>query len=338
MAISSENRLGLIPIGFLPFEVVSSSNMGVRRVIVETLGSFDVRVGKSSAVPTAKKPRMALALLLLNEGRVVPAASLIEELWGEQPPRSAMTTLQTYVLQLRKAFARALKVSVTEVGQRVLVNRHGGYVLHLDPAEYDLREFKHLAAAGNSALRRGDLDEAVRLLRRALDLWSGPALADVEHGRLIAAEVVGLEQSWVTALETLYCAELDRGRHREVLGDLACLATKHPFHEQLHALHILALCRSGQRHYALEAYRRMRAAMQRELGIDPCQMLQRLQQAVLEGDPWLYGTTSVRALLNHYSGARRSPGDGARGRHVPAEGPGIPVQGRVSVQLNGACS
>lgn len=306
--------------------------------MVEALGPFDVQVGKTSAVPTAKKPRMVLALLLLNKGRVVPAASLIEELWGEQPPRSAMTTLQTYVLQLRKTFARALKISVTEVGQRVLVNQHGGYVLHLDPVHYDLSEFKHLVAAGNSALRRSDLDEAVRLLRRALDLWSGAALVDVEHGRLIAAEVVGLEQSWVTVLETLYCAELDRGRHREVLGDLACLASKHPFHEQLHALYILALCRSGQRHYALEAYRRTRTAMQRELGIDPCQMFQRLQQAVLEGDPWLYGAMSVRVLLNHhYSDARRPPGDGTRGRHLPVAGPGFSVQVPVPLQVNGAC-
>jgi DNA-binding SARP family transcriptional activator len=122
---------------------------------------------------------------------------------------------------------------------------------------------------------------------RALKLWRGSVLSDVEHGRLMEAEVARLEQSRLTMVEYQVETGLRLGRHRESLSDLAGLVVQHRFHENLHAQYMLALYRSGCRTRALEIYHRLRTSMIDELGLEPSAKLQWLHYAVLTSDPRL---------------------------------------------------
>ena len=251
---------------------------------IKVLGPLNVHVGFTDALPTARKPRKLLALLLLSDSRVVPVSSLVTELWDHSPPRSAMTTLQTYVMQLRKALAEAMGVSTTLVSREVLLTKGTGYAFRVSPGQLDLHEYARLESAGEWALKCGDDAGAVRLLRQAERLWRGPALADIEHGQLMEAEVARLEQSRMTMVERRIEAELRLGLHQSTLSELAGLVSYHRFHEDLHAKFMLALYRSGHRSRALEVYQRLRKALVDELGLEPSPKLQSLLRSVLLSD------------------------------------------------------
>lgn len=254
---------------------------------IRVLGPLVAHHEAAQAVPSAGKPRKVLAMLLLNEQQMVPVSALVSELWDGEPPRSARTTLQTYVLQLRKLFADTLGLSPSQVTKQVLQTRNGGYLFAPGQAALDLREYRRLEQAGLSAMRGGDDAAAVEIFDRALGLWRGSALSDVEHGRLLEAEVARLEQSRLTMVEYQVEAGLRLGRHRESLSELAGLVVQHRFHENLHAQYMLALHRSGCRTRALEVYHRLRASMIDELGLEPSPKLQWLHHAVLTSEPEL---------------------------------------------------
>jgi SARP family transcriptional regulator, regulator of embCAB operon len=251
---------------------------------INVLGPLNLRAGQIDAVPTARKPRKLLALLLVNDTRIVPVSSLVTELWESSPPKSAMTTLQTYVMHLRKLLAEALQVPSATVSREVLQTRGTGYAFVVRPGELDLHEYRRLEEAGDRALLCNDDASAVRLLRQAEMLWSGSALADVEHGPLLEAEVARLEQSRMTMVERRIEAELRLGRHHTALSELAGLVSYHRFHEGLHATFMLALYRSGHRSRALEVYHRLRRTMADELGLEPSPSLQHLLRNVLLSD------------------------------------------------------
>ncbi|MEU0807985.1 AfsR/SARP family transcriptional regulator [Streptomyces sp. NPDC005970] len=255
---------------------------------VSVLGPLTLRLGEQSAVPSAMKPRKVLSLLLLHDGRMVPVQTLMTELWGERPPRTGLTTLQTYVLHLRKLLAQALGVPSTAVARDVLQTRPGGYAVVLRYGQLDVHRYRDLVADGERALEMGDERAADAALRRALSIWQGPALVDVTpHGRPLQAEVARLEQSRLTVTERSIETRLRLGGHQEALSDLASLVVEHRFHEGIHGHYMLALHRSGQRTRALAVYQRLRMAMTDELGLEPSARLQRLQQAVLASDPRL---------------------------------------------------
>jgi DNA-binding SARP family transcriptional activator len=263
-------------------------------VDVKVLGSLSVSDRGVEASPTAPKLRQLLALLVLNDSHVVPVLSLVAELWHEAPPRSSQTTLQTYVLQLRRAFARSLGVSSEEITRDLLQTTSGGYRLNMSVATFDLRVYRSLETVGNDQLRARDDHGAVRTFTSALALWRGDALLDVDHGCLLEAEVAQLEQSRLTTMELLLDTELRLGHHREVLSELASLVVRWRFHEDLHALYMLALHRSGYRARALEVFSRLRAALHSELGIEPSPKLRQLQRAILTSDSAL---DQVRHIL-----------------------------------------
>jgi SARP family transcriptional regulator, regulator of embCAB operon len=235
----------------------------------------------------ARKPRQLLALLLLNHPRVVPMATLIDELWDGHAPKTARAAVQIYVLQLRKKLAGATSWSMDAVGRDMLRTARDGYGFVADLTQFDLRTFRQLGRAGLTAMANGDLASAVQRFRAALSLWHGPALADVEAGPAIRAEVAGLEQSRATMLEHRMELELRFGRHREVLGELTDLVSHERFHEDLQAQFIVALYRSGYRTRALEAFRRLREDMVGEFGLEPSPRLQQNYQAMLDSDPEL---------------------------------------------------
>ncbi|MFF3889400.1 BTAD domain-containing putative transcriptional regulator [Streptomyces sp. NPDC001914] len=302
---------------------------------MNVLGTLAVRHNGVSVTPAAPKPRQVLALLALRAGQVVPVGVLAEELWGAAPPRSARTTLQTYILQLRELISTALGSSSGASGSSgssggagsgrgegpgagegrvldrglgaghglgrglgagrgvggcgrardVLVTVPGGYLLRCGDGASDVREFERLAGCGYRAMDTGDHPRAARLLRRALELWSGPALAGVRIGPQLRVEARRLEESRLCALDQRVEADLRLGRHRELLAELTVLVSQYPMHESLCGQYMLALHRCGRRGEALDAYRRLRATLVRALGLEPSPALARLQRSVLMSGP-----------------------------------------------------
>jgi SARP family transcriptional regulator, regulator of embCAB operon len=260
-------------------------------VDIDVLGALDVRENGVSIAPTAPKPRQVLAFLALHADQVVPVAGLIEELWAGKPPRSARTTLQTYVLQLRELITVALEKDTPEEGapargaKDVLVTSPGGYLLVTGGGTSDVREFERLAGTGYRAMDAGDFPGAARKLREALSLWTGSAFADVQTGAQLQMEAKRLEESRLCALDQRIEADLRLGRHRELLAELTVLTSRYRTHENLHAQFMLALHRSGRRGEALDVYQRLRGTLVRDLGLEPSGRLRRLQQSILMAVP-----------------------------------------------------
>lgn len=262
---------------------------------IDVLGVLDVKENGASIAPTAPKPRQVLALLALCADRVVPVSALIDELWAGRPPRSARTTLQTYVLQLRDLITLALNRQEPGGGEGpapaprrakdVLVTSPGGYMLVLGEGSSDVREFERLSGMGYRAADAGDFQGASRLLGQALALWTGSAFADVQTGVQLEMEARRLEEGRLCALDQRIEADLRLGRHRELLAELTVLTSRYSTHENLHAQFMLALHRSGRRGEALDVYHRLRGTLVRDLGLEPSPRLRQLQQSILVAAP-----------------------------------------------------
>ncbi len=237
------------------------------------LGPLEV-LDTENPLPTGgPKQRTVLALLVLNANRVVTVDRLGDALWGSEPPETARNTLQTYVRHLRKA-----------LGAERIEHRSNGYVLHADADEIDLLRFESLLGEAHR-LTPADPPRAIATYDRALDLWRGPALDDLAGQPALQPEIARLEESRLAAVEDRIAAELARGRHRELVPELEVLVRTHPFRERLWGHLMVALYRSGRQGDALAAYRRARAVLVEELGIDPSPELHLLEEQVLRQDP-----------------------------------------------------
>ncbi|MEU3742762.1 AfsR/SARP family transcriptional regulator [Streptomyces sp. NPDC032198] len=263
---------------------------------IKVLGPLSADVNGVSIVPTAGKPRQLLALLASYPGRVVPVPTLMEEVWGTDMPQSAMTTLQTYILQLRRRLGTAMGPDAPGNAKEVLATRHGGYLLQIPPAFVDVYRYEELVAAGQASLDACEDERAATLFRDALAMWQGPALVDVRVGPILEIEVMRLEESRVVTVERRIDADLRLGRHTEVIAELTDLIARHPQHEGLHSQAMVAMYRSGRQATALDVYRRLRVRLIEDLGVEPAPQLQRLHQAMLAVDP----------ALDIASGPRRS--------------------------------
>jgi DNA-binding SARP family transcriptional activator len=230
-----------------------------------------------------RKPRALLAILLLHANEVVPADRLIDALWGESPPGTAANTLQAHVSQLRKALAG--RTSAASDGR--ILTQSPGYVMRLDAQELDVGRFEHLVAHGRRALAAGDVEVAARLLREALGLWRGPALAEFAYEPFAEHEIARLEELRLVALEERIEADLAAGTHPELVPELEQLTAEHPLRERLRGQLILALYRAGRQADALRVYQETRRTLVEELGIDPSPALQQLERAILVHDPAL---------------------------------------------------
>ncbi len=267
---------------------------------VRVLGSLEAELNGSSIVPSAGKPRQILALLALYAGQVLPASTLMTELWGEEPPRSALTTLQTYILQLRRCMDGALGPAGGS-SKDVLLTWHGGYLLQVPPVSVDAHEYDRLALVGRRAFDSGDDEAAAHGLRAALSLWRGPVLVDVSAGPALEIEKIRLDESRMGLLELCIDVELRLGRHAELLSELTALTARQPLHEGLHAQSMVAFYRSGRPSAALEVFQSLRSQLVEELGIEPSPRLQRLQRAVLTGDPCLEPAPATRRVLDLFT-------------------------------------
>ncbi|MCF3137065.1 AfsR/SARP family transcriptional regulator [Streptomyces olivochromogenes] len=254
---------------------------------IKVLGALNAEVNGMSIVPTAGKPRQILALLALYPGRVVPVPTLMEEIWGTDLPQSALTTLQTYILQLRRMLGTAMGPDAPGSAKDVLATRYGGYTLQVPAEAVDVYQYERLVAEGRQAFEDGEDESSAASLHEALKLWDGPALVDVRVGPILEIEVIRLEQSRLVARERRIDADLRLGRHVELIAELTDLIARHPQHEGLHSQAMVALYRSGRQAGALDVYRRLRHRLIDELGVEPSPQLQRLHQAMLAVDPRL---------------------------------------------------
>ncbi len=250
------------------------------QISIQLLGPLSASLEEHTITPNAAKQRQVLALLAVNAGQVVTVSTLIEELWGDRPPRSSATTLQTYIFHLRNSLA--VDMSRERVANELLRTRHSGYELE---CRTDVQEFRLLARAGREAAEVGDPQAVSELLGRALDLWRGPALSDVRQGRILETEAASLEETRLGVLERRIQADLILHRQADILGELTLLVARHPLNENFWGLLITAMYRAGHAARALEAFQRLRTILDDELGIDPSLRLQRLYQAILSGDP-----------------------------------------------------
>jgi DNA-binding SARP family transcriptional activator len=260
------------------------------------LGRLEVCSGETAGTLTAPKPRQLLALLLLRASHVVSVDTMSTELWDDEPPFSAQTTIQTYVVHIRRMLASTLGVSQAEVTRDIVVTTAGGYRLQVGPGELDLHKYERLVVDGRAALDQGNQDGGSALLSRALGLWRDTPLADVRLGAVLRIDVARLEEDHLTTIQQRIDAQMRLGNHQAVLCELGGLAATHPLHEELQARYMLALYRSGRRTDALETFRRLRSTLCDNLGLEPSGRLQQLQQAILNADPALDLTDMAAGL------------------------------------------
>ncbi|MER5642768.1 BTAD domain-containing putative transcriptional regulator [Kitasatospora sp. NPDC002227] len=235
--------------------------------------------------PTAAKVRVLLATLLVRANEAVSTTALIDELWDIHPPRTAATTLQVYVSQLRRALGEIPSEPTTS--ERRLHTVPPGYRLSVREEEFDLSRFETLRRTGKEAYDRGDFTTAASDLRESLALWTGLPLSGVPHGPVLATTSVRLEELRTVTLEQRIAADLRLGRHHELTGELMELVNQHPYRETLHAHLMVALYRSDRQSDALQAFSRARKALVDELGVEPGAGLRRLHDRILRSDPLL---------------------------------------------------
>jgi WD40 repeat protein/DNA-binding SARP family transcriptional activator len=244
------------------------------RMRFEVLGPLEVSAGAERIGLGGPKQRSVLASLLVRPNQVVPADDLIDQLWGEDPPDTARKTLQSYVTHLRRA-----------LGPDRIEWRAPGYVLHLDPQELDAARFESLVQEAKATNQHPDRSAA--LYRRALELWRGPSFAGLAGDGTLAAETHRLEELRSEALEGRIAADLDAGRHGELIPELTALTNEQPLRERLWAQLMVALYRSGRQADASAAYHRAREVLAEELGLDPSEELRGLHDRILRNDPVL---------------------------------------------------
>ncbi|MEV6947365.1 BTAD domain-containing putative transcriptional regulator [Streptomyces sp. NPDC051172] len=267
--------------------------------------------------PTAAKPRVVLATLLVQSNSVISTHSLIDELWGVEPPRTAATTLQVYVSQLRKALLAADGDGPESDGQPLLT-QPPGYVMRVGPGDLDLAVFESLRSRGRAAHEERDYATASRLLAESLALWSGPALSGIPHGPSLQTTAIRLEELRSEVLEQRISADLKLGRHQELIGELMALAHEFPMRETLHELLMVALYRSGRQSDAVRAFHRVRRTLVDELGVEPDASLKRVLSRVLASDPSLAWNPVHRPAPRRAPRPRPTPGGPAAGKEVAA--------------------
>ncbi len=219
------------------------------------------------------RQRGLLALLLTRANEVVSTDRLIDELWGAEASSAAGNTLQYHISHLRKTLAPG----------EAIVTQEPGYLIRIGPDELDLLRFERLVQEAQQA----SPEVAASLLRDALGLWRGPALADVAHESFAQTEILRLEELRLGALERRVEADLALGRHGELVAELEHIVREHPLRERLRGQLMLALYGSGRQAHALDVYRRTRRLLVDELGVEPSPSLQGLERAILQHDPAL---------------------------------------------------
>ncbi|HEY6313791.1 MAG TPA: AfsR/SARP family transcriptional regulator [Streptosporangiaceae bacterium] len=209
-------------------------------VFFRVLGAIEVVEDGTSFPLGCPRQRSVLADLVMHAGQTVPTVQLIDDVWGEDPPASAVHTVETYVSRLRQVLG-------TSRSAVPLLTKPTGYMVDVPLDHVDVWQFRDLAARGGAAAEQGDAASAVSLLTSALALWRGAALADVREAAFAAVAAERLDGERLTALEDLMAARLRLGHHRELVPELEALVAGSPYREGL----------PGQRHHLRGLDRRL---------------------------------------------------------------------------------
>jgi YVTN family beta-propeller protein len=291
---------------------------------VRLLGAIEASEDGISLPLGGARQRAVLADLALHAGHVVSIGQLAEDLWGGRPPATAKRTLESYVYRLRQI------MGTSGASGTPLVTRPTGYLLDIAPDRVDVWQFRDLAARGRAAMEQGDAATAVTLLRTAMGLYRGPALADIQDAAFAPTAAQRLGEERLTMVENLVEARLALGQHRELVPELETLIEKSPYRERFHAQLMLALYRSGRQADALAAYTRARTLLAGELGIEPGRELRELHRAVLLQAPELEPHNDGQA--GRAGGPSAAPGPAGRAVDRRPSAPDGPRATRPVVQ------
>jgi DNA-binding SARP family transcriptional activator len=245
------------------------------------LGPLEAGEGDRPVPLGGRKQRSLLAILLLHANEVVSRDRLIDELWGEVPPKSAAEIVRVFVSRLRKSLEPR---AAGDGGYRVLQTCPPGYLLAVGPNQLDVQRFERRVAEARRASAEGDSEAGAKLLREALALWRGPPLADFTYEPFAQSEIAHLEELRLAAVEERVEADLACARHGDVVAELEGFVREYPARERFRAQLMLALYRSGRQAEALETYRQTRQTLVEELGIEPSPALRELEAAILRQD------------------------------------------------------
>ncbi len=245
------------------------------------LGPLEVRDNGRVLELGGAKQRAVLALLLLHADEVVSLDRLIDGIWGEQPPDTAAAAVHGSVSRLRKV------IEPDGAPYHVIRTQSPGYVFAAGPEAVDRYRFERLAAEGKTALEDGDAARSADVLREALALWRGPALADIAFTIADRSELDRLDEEWLSVVEERIDADLTLGRHAQLVPELEALVTRHPLRERLRGQLMVALYGAGRQADALETYRDLTRLLDEELGIAPGPALRELERRMLQQDPEL---------------------------------------------------
>ncbi|PRX96565.1 AfsR/SARP family transcriptional regulator [Allonocardiopsis opalescens] len=254
------------------------------------LGPLEVWHDDDPLPISAPMQRALLASLLSRLGNAVSLDTIVADLWGDVPPKTAVTTIRNYVRRLRAVFP-----------EQVLQSTTAGYRLTASPQQVDVHRFNELVT---EARRRG----SVELYDRALALWRGEPLMNIGDVPLRAVQAPLLEESYLAGLERAIELRLSRGQHMEVLAGLVELNSRYPLRERLCHQLMIALYRSGRAAEALSRYRQIRGRLVTEVGMEPGPDLRRLETAILREDAQLI----TAGTMGH---------DGGPGRALTPAGP-----------------
>ena len=263
------------------------------RVRYTVLGPLEAFTDAAPVSLGGPKQRLVLAVLLIEADRVVSDDRLVDELWTNEPPDGARHAIQTYVSELR----RVLTDEIVREGR--------GYRIALDREFVDAHRFETLVAAARQRMTDAPASAAT-ILREALNLWHGEPYGGVAESPLLRSEIQRLSDLRLDAVEDRLAADLEAGRHAEVVPELGALSREHPYRERLHALRMLALYRSDRQADALHAYHRARRWLVEEMGIDPSPDLQTLERQILTQDPVLAPPMPAQVLEAHAEGPPNS--------------------------------
>jgi DNA-binding SARP family transcriptional activator/class 3 adenylate cyclase len=299
-----------LPETFTPAQVESVRASAPR---FRLLGPLEVNGDDGPLMIGGQKQKTVLAVLLLHAGQAVSVDRLIEALWRDDPPKTAATSLQNFVSQLRKV-----------LGADAVVTQPPGYLLRIEPDELDVNRFARLVSQAGST----GVAERAPILHEALDLWRGSPLADFTYEAFAQDEIRRLEDLHLSAIELQIEAELELGRHAQIVGKLESLITRNPLRERLRELLMRALYGSGRQAEALAVYQAVRRLLLEELGLEPGPQLQDLQKAIIRQDAALTaGRGRSEQPEDHYQDVTRAL---LSGRVVPVLGADV---GELAVRL-----
>jgi DNA-binding SARP family transcriptional activator len=233
------------------------------------LGPLEVLADGAPRPLGGPKQRVVVGMLVAAAGRPVPVDTLLQAIYGEDACPACKASLQTFVSNLRHVLGD------------VIVRSGVGYLIDCEPATIDAVRFDDLVRAATAC---SDPNRVAASLRKALATWRGHPYAGIEAHGYLDGEITRLAELRLAALEARIDADMRTARHRYVVAELDALAAEHPLRENLRAMHMLALYRSGRQAEALQAFAKTRVALLECLGIDPSSELQALERRILEHD------------------------------------------------------